>query len=126
MDTKEISYVREEVFRTPHSARVTMLFLLMGLGLIALYVVVSLDVAATTADYFANSKAVRDSATSGSAVLGNLASIESANAWLTPLKFLGLAFILFSIAISFGVSIMKMLKLRLQITGEFLEAMAKH
>lgn len=126
MNIQEIKNVHEEVMRPPFSARIAMLLLLAGLGIIALYFAVSLGVAATTSDYFSSSKAVRDSAVSGSTVLGNLAKIRSMNAWLEPLKFLGLSFMIFSIAISFGISIMKTLKLRMQIVGEFLEEITKH
>jgi len=45
---------------------------------------------AWTNDYYAFSKGARDGAEAGSALLANLASIQTTKAWLMPLEVLGL------------------------------------
>jgi len=120
MKLHEIHKAQEEALRTPIAAHTALVFLFSGLMAIMIYFFVSLDVASSVNEYFSNSKAVRDSADSGSLVLRNLSSIASSGAWLEPLKILGISLLLFGIAISFAVSLLKTLKLRLQITNEFM------
>ena len=47
--------------------------------------------ASTAGDYYANSKAVRDAAEAGSAVLSQLGSIAAVTDWALPFAFVGIA-----------------------------------
>ena len=121
MKIHEIHNVQENVLREPIAGRFAMAFLLMGSATMLLYFFVALGVASQVNEYFGYAKEVRDSAVSGSSILGNLSSIKATSAWLEPLKIMGLSFLIFGIAISFALSILKTLRLRLQIMSEFVE-----
>ncbi len=67
-----------------------------ALWLVALMIVMAAAVAwiilaVIAGDYYANSKAVRDAAESGSRILSQLGTIEATKDWLLPSAFLGIA-----------------------------------
>ena len=80
------------------------LFTLLGWILITVSFVIGLTVLApTAASYFgSNAKSVRDAATVGSELLGQLETLKSIPAWLEPLTFLGVAAFMTGIAIEFS------------------------
>ena len=57
---------------------------------------------AWTNDYYAFSKGARDEAEAGSALLDNLASIQTTKAWVMPLKVLGLSTFLLGFGFAFA------------------------
>ena len=62
-------------------------------------------------DYYASSKAVRDAAQPGSAVLATLANFQATKAWVLPLEVLGLATFLLGFGFAFA-NILKNVQLR--------------
>ena len=62
-------------------------------------------------DYFGNSKAVRDAAEAGSAVLADLGTIQAVKAWVQPLQVLALAIFLLGFGVAFA-NILKNVRLR--------------
>ena len=57
---------------------------------------------AWTNDYYALSKGARDGAEAGSALLANLASIQTTKAWVMPLEVLGLSTFLLGFGFAFA------------------------
>ncbi|MBQ12461.1 MAG: hypothetical protein CMJ45_13045 [Planctomyces sp.] len=57
---------------------------------------------AWTNDYYAFSKGARDGAEAGSALLANLASIQTTKAWVMPLEVLGLSTFLLGFGFAFA------------------------
>ena len=57
---------------------------------------------AWTNDYYALSKGARDGAEAGSALLANLASIQTTKAWVMPLEILGLSTFLLGYGFAFA------------------------
>lgn len=80
------------------------IFTLAGLMLIMLAFIIGLFVLnPTAATYFgANSKATRDAAVAGSALLGSLQTLQVIPRWLVPLKFVGVASFMIGIALQFS------------------------
>ena len=66
---------------------------------------------AFASDYYAFSKAVRDAAQPGSAVLATLANFQTTKAWVLPLEVLGLATFLLGFGFAFA-NILKNVQLR--------------
>jgi hypothetical protein len=89
------------------------IFTMLGWILIMVSFIIGLTVLApTAASYFgSNAKAVRDAATVGSDLLGQLETLKSTPAWLEPLTFLGVAAFMTGIALEFS-TIPKLLKNR--------------
>ena len=67
--------------------------------------------AATAGDYYANSKAVRDAAEAGSAVLSQLGSIAAVTDWALPFAFVGIATFIAGFGFAF-VNILRNVRLR--------------
>ena len=67
--------------------------------------------ASTAGDYYANSKAVRDAAEAGSAVLSQLGSIAAVTDWALPFAFLGVATFIAGFGFAF-VNILRNVRLR--------------
>jgi len=66
---------------------------------------------AWTNDYYAFSKGARDGAEAGSALLANLASIQTTKAWVMPLEVLGLSAFLLGFGFAFA-NILQNVRLR--------------
>ena len=66
---------------------------------------------AWTNDYYAFSKGARDGAEAGSALLANLASIQTTKAWVMPLEVLGLSTFLLGFGFAFA-NILQNVRLR--------------
>ena len=67
--------------------------------------------ASTAGDYYANSKAVRDAAEAGSAVLSQLGSITAVTDWALPFAFVGIATFIAGFGVAF-VNILRNVRLR--------------
>lgn len=80
------------------------IFTMLGWVLIMVSFIIGLTVLApTAASYFGeNAKSVRDAATAGSELLGQLEILKATPAWLEPLTFLGVAAFMTGIALEFS------------------------
>ena len=67
--------------------------------------------ASTAGDYYANSKAVRDAAEAGSAVLSQVGSVAAVTDWALPFAFLGVATFIAGFGFAF-VNILRNVRLR--------------
>ena len=83
----------------------------LGMMIIAVIAVTWVVVAVTAGDYYGHSKAVRDAAEAGSAVLGDLGTIHTVQAWVKPLEVLGLATFLLGFGFAFA-NILQNVRLR--------------
>ena len=81
----------------PRSAMMMRMFMMIGMLVILGGFIVSLVAAGNAADLYSNPIAVIDSAGSGSALLDELASIQSVETWLEAFKFVGVAFLFLGI-----------------------------
>lgn len=91
-----------QVAATPGStaARSVPYLAVTGLAIVLVSFITYASLSATVADYYSNTKLVRDGAEPGSAVLEQLRTIETTRAWVVPLTFVGLALLLTAIAAS--------------------------
>lgn len=76
----------------PRSVMLMRLFMMLGMAIIVVGFIVALVTAGTAADVFSNNVVDIDAAASGSALLNDLAAIQSAESWLEAFKFVGVAF----------------------------------
>ena len=83
----------------------------MGAMIMMVITVAWVVLAVTANDYFGNSKAVRDAAEAGSAVLSDLGTIHAVMAWVKPLEVLGLATFLLGFGFAFA-NILQNVRLR--------------
>lgn len=75
--------------------------MMMGLMILVAAFLISLWLAGVTAGYWNHSIATElDTARAGSALVGQLATIQSVKAWLEPLKFVGIGFLLTGISLA--------------------------
>ncbi len=95
------------------------LFTLLGWILILVsFTIGAFTLAPTAADYFGNNtKAVRDAATTGSDLIGQLIQLSATGRWLEPLTFVGVSSFMVGIALEFSM-IPNLLKSR----GEIMKA----
>ena len=84
---------------------------MLGMMIIAIITVSWVVLAVTAGDYFGNSKAVRDAAVAGSAVLADLGTIQAVKAWVQPLQVLALATFLLGFGFAFA-NILQNVRLR--------------
>ncbi len=73
--------------------------------------VVWIILAIMAGDYYANTKAVRDAAESGSGILSQQGSIEAVKNWLEPLAFVGISTFIVGFGFAFA-DILRNIKLR--------------
>ena len=78
----------------------------LGVVIIAAVTVTWVVLAVLVGDYYSNTKAVRDSAAAGSALISDLQKIEATKAWLMPLPILGVSTFLLGFGFAFA-NIMK-------------------
>ena len=89
------------LIKTPMTATVFPMFMMMGMMILIAALVVGLVEATLAYGYWNNSIAtVLDPAVKGSALLNTLSTISSIKMWLEPLKFLGMAFLLTGIGLA--------------------------
>ena len=81
-------------------------FMIVMIASIAFFVAAS-----TAGDYYANSKAVRDAAEAGSAVLSQLGGIAAVTDWALPFAFVGIATFIAGFGFAF-VNILRNVRLR--------------
>lgn len=99
---------QEVMASVPEKARVTIppkpftvmlmrLFMMLGMLVIIVGFIVSLGVAGTASTVFSNPITAIDAAATGSTLLGQLASVHAAEAWLEAFKFVGVALLFLGI-----------------------------
>ena len=76
----------------PVTAYLMRMFMMVGMLIIIIGFIVSLNVAGTASAVFSNPITAIDAAATGSPLLANLANIHAAEAWLEAFKFVGVAF----------------------------------
>ncbi len=101
------------VIKKPMIANIFPMLMMMGTMILIGAFIVSIVLAGTAGDYWNNSIAtVLDPATpggEGDALLADIGSIKAINAWLTPFKFVGMAFLFSGIALAL-LTIVKVLR----------------
>ena len=103
--------LRAQAKRTAPQIKVAAGLWVLGMMIIAAATVTWVVLAVVAGDYFSNSKAVRDAAEAGSAVLSDLQNIEATKAWLMPLPILGVATFLAGFGFAFA-NILKNIRLQ--------------
>jgi len=88
---------RMAVPNKPRSVMWMRMFMMVGMLIILGGFIVALITAGTAADLFSNPIAVIDTATPGSELLDQLASIHATESWLEAFKFFGMAFLFLGI-----------------------------
>ena len=91
--------------------KLVVVLLLTGVMIEMVALIVGIALGVSTGDYFSETKATRDAATSGSGLLSQIGTISAVKGWLVPLQFLGVATLFAGIAVSLAV-IIKNLQLR--------------
>lgn len=76
----------------PATVMLMRMFMMVGMLIIIVGFIISLNIAGIAASVFSNSIQVIDGAAAGSALLTNLATVHAAEAWLEAFKFVGVAF----------------------------------
>lgn len=108
MDDNEL---RAQARRTSPHIQIAGGLWILGMMTIAAITVTWIILAVTAGDYFGNSKAVRDAAEAGSAVLADLGTIQAVKAWVQPLQVLALATFLLGFGFAFA-NILQNVRLR--------------
>lgn len=91
--------------------RLVVVLLLAGVMIEMVALIVGIALGVSIGDYFSETKATRDAATSGSGLLSQIGTISAVKGWLLPLQFLGVATLFAGIAVALAV-IIKNLQLR--------------
>ncbi len=112
MDTSEL---KSKVSRNSQAAQFAPWSVAAGLIILAIYLFNAFLLSLTINKYFLVSKAERDNAQVGSALVQTLDKIQTTSAVLEPLKFVGLTFIILGISL-FLIAILQILKLRGEAT----------
>lgn len=93
--------VEVKAMAKPLTAKLFPLLMMTGLMILIVAFIISLWLAGVSAGYWNHSiKTDLDAAPAGSALLAQLATIQSVKAWLEPLKFVGVAFLLTGISLA--------------------------
>lgn len=119
-----VSEVEQELEKTPMGSVMMPYLAAAGLSIVLLAFVIYLNLSGTIADYYSNPKLIRDSAESGSDLLGQLQAIKSTGAWVLPFTFTGLALLLSAISASL-TGIKKTLGLRAKVFEDAVPKLAK-
>ena len=112
-----VSEVTAEGIKPLRRINVVYLLVLLGVGMIMAAFVIGLVLSFISGDYYAESKATRDAAGAGSSLLADLGLVKAVQAWLLPLKFLGVATLFASIGLALS-AIIKRIQLRGQVMAE--------
>ena len=86
-----VSEVKTEGIEPLRRINVVYLLILLGLSITMAAFVIGLVLSFISGDYYAESKAARDAAGAGSSLLADLGLVKAVEAWLLPIKFLGIA-----------------------------------
>ena len=116
--------VEQELEKTPMGSMMMPFLAVIGLSIVLLAFVIYFNLSGTVADYYSNPKSVRDSAESGSDILGQLQAITSTGAWVKPFTFVGLGLLLSAISASL-TGIKKTLGLRTKVFEDAMPKLAK-
>ena len=86
--------------KPPMTARLFPMLMMMGMMVLMATLAISIFLGAQANDLWSNSIATIDSAPAGSDLLAQLGRIAAVNAWLAPLKFVGMAILFSGIALA--------------------------
>ncbi len=81
----------------PRSVMMMRMFMMVGMVVILVGFIVALVTAGNAADLYSNPIVTIDAAATGSALLDDLASVQSVETWLEAFKFVGVAFLFLAI-----------------------------
>ena len=119
------SEVEQRLTETPMGSKLMPILAAIGLLIVLLTWIIHYNLSVIVGEYYSNPKSIRDTAESGSLVLGQLGEIMATKTWLTPLTFVGLASLLTAISASL-TGIKKTLGLRLSVFEEAIPKIAKN
>ncbi len=119
-----VSDVEQELAQAPTGSKIMPFLAMVGLLIVLVALVIYISLSGTVNEYYSNPKSVRDGAEAGSSVLSQLQTIKSTSAWVKPLTFVGLAFLLTAISASL-TGIKKTLDLRFRVFEEAIPKIAK-
>lgn len=88
---------RQPIPPRPRSVIWMRMFMMLGMLIIIVGLIVSINVAGTAAWVFSHTVVEIDAAPAGSALLNGLAQVHAAEAWLEAFKFVGIAFLFLGI-----------------------------
>ena len=90
-----------KILKTPLTGKLFPMVMMMGMMVLIASVIVSIVLATTTFDYWNHSVATQlNPAVEGSALLNDLQTINTTQAWLAPFKFVGIALLLTGIGLA--------------------------
>ncbi|MBI4127676.1 MAG: hypothetical protein HY459_01255 [Parcubacteria group bacterium] len=107
----ELAEIKKRVHEPQATAILAGWSLAIGWIVLAIYWLLAFPLSGVIREYFLRSKAERDGAAVGSALLATLNQIQVTSAFLEPLKFVGIMFIITGIVFIL-LTILKTLKLR--------------
>ena len=112
-----VSEVKTEGIEPLRRINVVYLLILLGLSITMAAFVIGLVLSFISGGYYAESKAARDAAGAGSSLLADLGLVKAVEAWLLPIKFLGIATFFAGIGLALS-AIIKRIQLRGQVMAE--------
>lgn len=90
-----------QVLKKPMTGHLFPMLMMMGMMILVATFIISIWLATQANDYWDHSIAAElNTAAAGSGLLDDLSTIEATKAWLTPLKFVGMAFLFSGIALA--------------------------
>ena len=101
----DIEEIRQAINRSPLTFKIAPLFTVLGVAIIVTALILGVIVGVAAADYFGADKASRDAAVSGSSLSDDLSFISRIPAWVMHFAFVGMAFLLVGIGLSFATII---------------------
>lgn len=111
MTTPTVEQMRAQASHTSPLIKIAGASWLTALMIVMIAAVTFIVLATIGGDYYANSKAARDAAESGSGILSQLGSLQTVTNWATPLIFLGFATFIAGFGFAF-VNILSNVRLR--------------
>ena len=112
-----VSEVKTEGIEPLRRINMVYLLILLGLSITMAAFVIGLVLSFISGDYYAESKAARDAAGAGSSLLADLGLVKAVEAWLLPIKFLGIATFFAGIGLALS-AIIERIQLRGQVMAE--------
>ncbi len=108
-----LQQISQKAKGTQRGTKIALALILAGLMTEMVAFIIGIVLGISYADYWSNSKAVRDAAspTNNPGVLSQIGTITAVEAWLVPFKFVGLAMFFAGIAAALA-TIIKVLQLR--------------
>ncbi len=103
--------MRSQANTTSPLIKIAGLFWLAAFMVVMIAAIVFIVLAATSGDYYSNSKAARDAAEVGGGILNQLGNLKATGTWVLPFTFLGFATFIAGFGFAFA-NILKNIRLR--------------